>query len=207
MIGFLTRSVPNKILAALTGIFVTTYVSAAIIFHTGVREALLEANRAALNQLADLQSEKLIGVFGELAKNRTVCSRLDVMNDLVSGDIDKRIARTLGELKRLYGLSGNIYAVDSRENLLATSQITERDGCGAFSTLPSVVAIEMVLPLGPPDRFPHHSRRRTRCPARYPCPSFRALLPECHGGSVTDRNNDPHRLVVEIRLPTILLQT
>ncbi len=35
------------------------------------------------------------------------------MNDLVSGDIDKRVLDTLEELKRLYHLSGDIYAFDA----------------------------------------------------------------------------------------------
>ena len=43
------------------------------------------------------------------------------MNDLVSGDIDQRVARTLQGLKQLYKLPGNIYAFGADGKLIAAS--------------------------------------------------------------------------------------
>jgi signal transduction histidine kinase len=43
------------------------------------------------------------------------------MNDLISGDVDRRIARTLADLKKEYGIEGEIYAFDAQDNLVASS--------------------------------------------------------------------------------------
>ncbi|HUJ96780.1 MAG TPA: ATP-binding protein [Stellaceae bacterium] len=121
MIGFISRSIPRRILAALLSIYVATYFATAIVVYSGVRASLLESDATSLNQLADLKYEQLVNVIGALATDLRAWSELDVMNDLVSGDIDKRVAETLEALKRLYGLAGDIYAFDAAGKLLASS--------------------------------------------------------------------------------------
>ena len=119
--GFLARSIPRRILAALLSIYVATYFATAIVVYSGVRASILEGDAAALNQLADLKYEQLANVIGALATDLTAWSELDVMNDLVSGDIDKRVTHALEALKRLYGLDGEIYAFDAAGKLVASS--------------------------------------------------------------------------------------
>jgi len=82
---------------------------------------MLESDAAALNQLAELKYEQLANTAGALSTDLAAWSELDVMNDLVSGDIDKRVSQTLEALKRLYGLTGDIYAFDAGGKLLASS--------------------------------------------------------------------------------------
>jgi signal transduction histidine kinase len=122
VIGFISRSIPRRILAALLSIYVTTYFATAIVVYSGVRASLLESDATSLNQLADLKYEQLVNVIGALATDLRAWSELDVMNDLASGDIDKRVAETLEALKRLYGLAGDIYAFDAAGKLLASSR-------------------------------------------------------------------------------------
>jgi signal transduction histidine kinase len=121
VIGFLSRSIPRRILAALLSIYVATYFATAIVVYSGVRASMLEGDAATLNQLADLKYEQLANVIGALATDLAAWSELDVMNDLVSGDIDKRVAHALEALKRLYGLAGDIYAFDAAGKLVASS--------------------------------------------------------------------------------------
>ncbi len=121
MIGFLSRSIPRRILAALLSIYVATYFATAIVVYSGVRASMLEGDAATLNQLADLKYQQLANVIGALATDLTAWSELDVMNDLVSGDIDRRIAHALEALKRLYGLAGDVYAFDAAGKLVASS--------------------------------------------------------------------------------------
>jgi signal transduction histidine kinase len=118
---FLTRSIPRRILAALLSIFLATYFATAVVVFTGVRASILQSDATALNGLADLKYEQLANAIGELATDLTAWSELEVMNDLVSGDVDKRVAQALEALKRLYGLSGDIYAFDVSGKLLASS--------------------------------------------------------------------------------------
>ena len=124
MIGFLSRSIPRRILASLVAIYFATYVATAVVVYSGVRASIVESNTNALHQLAELKYDRLTNVLGALATDVTAWSQLEVMNDLVSGDIDKRVARTLDELKQLYGLAGDIYAFDATGTLLASSQAT-----------------------------------------------------------------------------------
>ncbi len=121
MSGFLSRSIPRRILAALLSIYVATYFATAIVVYSGVRASLLESDAATLNQLADLKYEQLANVIRALATDLTAWSELDVMNDLVSGDLDKRITHALEALKRLYGLSGDLYAFNVAGTLVASS--------------------------------------------------------------------------------------
>lgn len=121
MFGILTRSILGRVLAALLSIYAATYLATAVVIYSGVRASLLESDASALNQLADLKYRQLLGVINGLATNLTAWSKLDVMNDLASGDIDKRVANTFEELKQLYDLPGDIYAFDRNGKLLATS--------------------------------------------------------------------------------------
>ncbi|SMF60121.1 Signal transduction histidine kinase [Tistlia consotensis] len=128
MLRFLTRSIPGRILAALLSIYVATYLATALVVYSGVRASILESDAASLEQLADLKYGQLANVFGALATDLTAWSKLDVMNDLVSGDIDKRVTRSLEELKQLYKLTGDIYAFDASGKLLASSRGGRRSG-------------------------------------------------------------------------------
>ncbi len=121
MMGFLTRSIPRRILASLIGIYIATYVATSLVVYSGARTSILESNTAALDQLADLKYEQLDNTVETLATNLTAWSELEIMNDLVSGDVDKRVAQTLEGLKRLYNLTGDIYAFDATGKLLASS--------------------------------------------------------------------------------------
>ena len=122
MIGFLTRSIPRRTLAALLSICLVTYLATAVVVYSGVRESMLDSDAIALNQLADLKYAQLVNVVGALATDLTAWSELDVMNDLVSGDLDKRVTQTLESLKRLYNLPGDIYAFDFDGKLIASSR-------------------------------------------------------------------------------------
>ncbi len=121
MMGFLTRSIPRRILASLIGIYIATYVATSLVVYSGARTSILESNTAALDQLADLKYAQLDNTVETLATNLTAWSELEIMNDLVSGDVDKRVAQTLEGLKRLYNLTGDIYAFDATGKLLASS--------------------------------------------------------------------------------------
>ncbi len=127
MIGFLSSSIPRRILAGLLSIYVVTYLATAVVVYSGVRASILESDATALNQLADLKYQQLANVIDALATDVRAWSELEVMNDLVSGDIDKRVTQTLELLKRLYSLEGDIYAFDAAGKLLASSR-GGRDG-------------------------------------------------------------------------------
>lgn len=116
-----TGTIPKRILAALLSIYLVTYFATAIVVYSGVRRSILQSDASALNHLADLKYEQLVNQIGGLATDLTAWSELEVMNDLASGDIDKRVAQALETSKRLYSLAGELYAFDTAGALLASS--------------------------------------------------------------------------------------
>ncbi|MDA8229797.1 MAG: ATP-binding protein [Magnetospirillum sp.] len=121
MRNFLGRSISRKILASFVGIYAATYLLTALVVFTGVRASIIDAETKALSELADRKIERLASALRQNAVNLRAWSELDVMNDLITGDIDKRIARALEALKRQYGLEGDIYAFDGSGKLIASS--------------------------------------------------------------------------------------
>jgi signal transduction histidine kinase len=121
VISFFSTSIPKRTLAALLSIFILTYAGTAIVVYSGVRASTLETHAVALNQLAELKYQQIANEIDAFATDITAWSQLDVMNDLVSGDIDQRVAQTLHGLKQLYGLPGDIYAFGIDGNLISAS--------------------------------------------------------------------------------------
>lgn len=122
MIAFLTRTIPRRILAAFLSIYLVTYITTAVVVYSGVRNSIIESDVTALNQLADLRYRQLDNLIQLLATDLSAWSKLDVMNDLASGDIDKRVTSTLEQLKRHYSLAGDVRAFDANGRLLASSR-------------------------------------------------------------------------------------
>ena len=119
---FLRQSISRKILAALVAIYVVTYASTAFIVYSSASTSILDSNMKALHELAQRKYERVENVLGAAATDLTAWSQLEVMNDLVSGDLDKRIDSTLDGLKKLYGLSGDIYAYDMKGKLISSTR-------------------------------------------------------------------------------------
>lgn len=122
MNAWLAQSIARKLLASFVGIFVVTYLITAVFVFTSVRSSMTRSEADALTHLANQEIELISNNLQSLGTNLHAWSQLEVMNDLISGDIDKRVARTLINLKAQYALSGEIYAFDAQNKLLATSE-------------------------------------------------------------------------------------
>lgn len=205
MFAFLTRSIPRKILASLIAIYITTYVATAAVVYSGVYASILDTNTSALRQLAQRKYERLEGVFEALATDITAWSRLEVMNDLISKDIDKRITSTLEELKPLYHLSGDLYAYDAKGTLIAGSRsdgtahrlppVWQNDASGLVLIGKhrdpiaggDIVALEIPV-FGTFDK----NYRIGALVLTYPWSSVEALLASTDAGTVLTGADDPH---------------
>jgi len=215
VIGFLIRSIPRRTLAALLTIYFATYVATAAVVYSGVRASMLESDASALNQLAELKYEQLASIIGSLAIDLTAWSELDVMNDLVSGDIDQRVSHTLEDLKRLYGLPGDIYAFDATGKRLASSNnvraitLNDRIPAGWQNNENALIlldretdpitrsqAVVFAIPVfGSFDK----SYRTGTLVMTYPWASIEALLLSGEAGMVLVDRNDPARILATNR--------
>ena len=115
------KTIARKLLLAFFSIFIITYLVTALVVQSAVRTAVTDSELASLSQLADLKLSSLNTRFDQLATNLLAWTQLDVMNDLASGDVDKRVENTLGNLAKDYALKGEIYAFNTEGHLIASS--------------------------------------------------------------------------------------
>jgi adenylate cyclase len=121
--AWLSSSIARRLLVAFVAIFAVTYITTAAVVFTSVEIAVAEAQGSALQSVADQRLSAIGDALNALATNLLAWARLDVMNDIPAGDIDKRIASSLEDLKSNYGLSGDIYVFDSEGVLVASSRL------------------------------------------------------------------------------------
>ena len=128
-------SITQKLLLSFIGIYVITYILTASIVFTTVRSEIINAETHTLSQLAQSKAERLEAVWAENAVNLRAWAALEVMNDLISGDVDKRVHLTLEGFKTQYDLPGEIYAFDASGKLIASSTEAELLGGGQAPAL------------------------------------------------------------------------
>lgn len=121
VLDWFARTISRKLLAAFFLVFLATYFATALVVQGAVRGAVTQAELRTLDQLAHLKLGNLESRFGAFATNLRAWSKLDVMNDLASGDVDKRVERALEGLKADYSLAGELYAFDAAGRLVASS--------------------------------------------------------------------------------------
>jgi len=122
IVGFFSRSIPRRILASFGTIYLVTYLATALVVFSSARTSILESNAHTLQQLAELKYDRLDSAIETLATDVSAWSQLEVMNDLVSGDLDKRVTSTLENLKSLYRLPGDLYAFDAKGKMIAATR-------------------------------------------------------------------------------------
>ncbi|MEO8342863.1 MAG: EAL domain-containing protein [Gallionella sp.] len=115
------KTIARKLLLAFFLIFIVTYLVTALVVQSAVRTSVTDSELATLSQLADLKLGTLNTKFEQLATDLRAWTKLDVMNDLASGDVDKRVENTLENLQKDYGLKGEIYAFNAAGHLVASS--------------------------------------------------------------------------------------
>ena len=115
------KTIARKLLLAFFAIFIITYLVTALVVQSAVRTAVTDSELTTLSQLARLKLSSLNAKFEQLATNLRAWAKLDVMNDLASGDVDKRVEHTLENLKKDYAIKGEIYAFNTAGHLVATS--------------------------------------------------------------------------------------
>jgi hypothetical protein len=123
MKGWLTNSIANKLLASFIGVFITTYLMTAFIVYGGAEQSITQAETDSLSQFTRVKLDRVGNEIEQLSTNLRAWASLEIMNDLISGDVDKRVARTLEGLKHRYGNlgGGDIYAFDVNGKLVASS--------------------------------------------------------------------------------------
>ncbi len=114
-------SLRKRMLAALCGIFLLTAGCLIAVVFTYLGVYLQHDAQQQIRDIGNSKAERLEGFFYDTKVNLEAWTRLQVMEDIVVGDMDQRIARSLNSLKRNYGLPGHLYVFDSSHRLISTS--------------------------------------------------------------------------------------
>lgn len=124
---WVAKNISHKLLVAFFLVFFGTYLATALVVLTAVRSSVVGAEHDALEQMASFKLNSLNTHFGQLETDLHAWSKLDVMNDLASGDVDQRVARALEDMKADYALKGNLYAFNAAGELVASSESRRRN--------------------------------------------------------------------------------
>ena len=114
-------SIARKLLLAFFSVFIITFLVTALVVQSAVRSAVTDSELSNLSQVAEIKLGALDERFQQLATSLHAWAKLDVMNDLASGDVDKRVENTLENLTKDYGLKGELYAFNAAGHLIAAS--------------------------------------------------------------------------------------
>ena len=130
MIAWLGKSIQRKMAASFVVIFLATYGLTALVVFTSVSQITRQTEADTLSQIANQKLGQITASLNALGTNLSAWARLEVMNDIFSGDIDTRIFRTLQQLRTQYDLNGQIYVFDDKGQFVASSgdQATRRPG-------------------------------------------------------------------------------
>ena len=140
MFNWFTKSIVHKLVVSFVGVFIITYILTAFIVYGGAKRSIMQSETAAINQYTNLKLDRIGDAFEQLANSLRAWATLELMNDIVNGDADKRVVRTLERLKKQYSYvlgEGEIYAFDLNGKLVATtSKQTPADGVMPAMWLP-----------------------------------------------------------------------
>ncbi|MHB8348620.1 MAG: GGDEF domain-containing protein, partial [Acidiferrobacterales bacterium] len=120
------RSIAVRMFVLLAGIFFLTYVSISAIVLTRVSDHLRSTTARARAEDTRLRLASVQRLLAQQATNVGAWAKLNVMNDLVTGDIDGRVGRSLRQMSREYSIHGSLFAFDSAGRLVAASTPVSR---------------------------------------------------------------------------------
>jgi diguanylate cyclase (GGDEF)-like protein/PAS domain S-box-containing protein len=118
---WLGKAIARKLMLAFFSVFIVTYSTTSLVVRGAIRSAVTDSEMASLSQLAHLKLNSLEAKFEQLSNDLRAWAKLDVMNDIASGDVDKRVKLTLENLKRDYAIKGELYVFDTAGRLVASS--------------------------------------------------------------------------------------
>jgi len=120
-----SKSITLQLFLLIFGIFLTTILGVTLTVYNSLGNDLTRSIQSNLANSALELTERFDTKFADKALDLNTWANMEVMDDLVTGDVDGRIGRTLALLKSRYKLSGNIYVFDTEGAIIASSGSTE----------------------------------------------------------------------------------
>lgn len=122
MIKWINSSISHKTGFAFFCLFAVTYLSTAFVVYVGAKQSIIKSETESISQYANLKLDQIQNEIEQRAANLNAWASLEVMNDLIAGDVDKRITRTLQGLHDKYNFgTAMIAAFNAQYRLTASS--------------------------------------------------------------------------------------
>lgn len=115
------ETLSKQLLIPLVSSFILIVSIIAFLVFYDLRDNLEESIHNRLLISAQTHQTQLETLFSYRALNTAAWAKLEVMDDIITEDVDGRINRSIQELKKSYQLHGDIFVFDINNHLIASS--------------------------------------------------------------------------------------
>jgi len=123
-----------KTILLLVSLSLTPYIITMIILGNAYRNDFEKRLRDNMQRQLGVTVSQLDQQLQSLEKDLRFITSLDIMNDILTGDLDRRISDLLALKKKDLQLVGNIDVVDNARNIIASSELSRIDTPASANT-------------------------------------------------------------------------
>ncbi len=124
----IASSLKKSLVLKTTAIFLIAamvpFVLASLFYYKSSKNALSEEIANSLQTQTELIRDAVDARVSLLRSNAIAWADLEVMNDILTDDIDNRISDLLESLMKDYNIAGNIYIINRKAEVVASNNIT-----------------------------------------------------------------------------------
>ena len=110
-----------KIIFLILSISLVPYFFVMSYFANTLRDKYHENTMVEMNTQLNLSVQRIEQYLDTLQRDMLFISRLEIMNDIYSKDVDRRISNLLDEKKSELNLDGDFHLIDKLGNIIASS--------------------------------------------------------------------------------------
>lgn len=118
---YLRYSLSKQLLIPLVSSFIFVVLLITTLVYYGMSSSLEQSINKRLLVTAETIKTQLETLFEQHALNTSAWAKLEVMDDIITDDVDGRINRSLMELKSSYHLKGDIFVFNPNHQLVAAT--------------------------------------------------------------------------------------
>lgn len=122
MIDEIRKSIVLKTAILFIAVAVTPYLLANLFFFSSSRKTLYNEITNGMKTKAGLVRDTIDTRLSLMRANAVAWAGLEVMKDILTDDIDKRVYAVITGLKRDYGIAGEIHAINKKGQIVSSTE-------------------------------------------------------------------------------------
>jgi len=122
MIDRIRKSIVLKTTILFIAVAVTPYLLASLFFSSSLHKALYNEITNGMKTKVGLVRDTIDTRLSLMRANAVAWAGLEVMKDILTDDIDKRIDAVITGLKRDYGITGEMYAINGEGKIVSSTE-------------------------------------------------------------------------------------